>query len=30
MGSPDYSVTFKSEQVTTFVPSVSLRYAYNF
>ena len=30
MGSPDYSVTFKSEQVTTLVPSVSLRYAYNF
>ncbi len=30
MGSPDYSVTFKSEQVTTFVPTVSLRYAYNF
>ena len=30
MGSPDYSVTFKSEQVTTLVPGVSLRYAYNF
>lgn len=29
-GSPDYSITFKSEQVTLFVPAVSLRYAYNF
>ena len=29
-GSPDYSIAFKSEQVTTLVPSVSLRYAYNF
>lgn len=30
MGSPDYSITFKSEQVTTLVPTVSLHYAYNF
>lgn len=30
MGSPDYSITFKSEQVTTLVPTVSLYYAYNF
>ena len=30
MGSPDYSVTFKSEQVTSFVPTISLHYAYNF
>ena len=30
MGSPGYSITFKSEQVTTLVPTVSLHYAYNF
>lgn len=30
IGSPDYSVTFKSEQVTSFVPTISLHYAYNF
>lgn len=29
-GSPGYSVSFKSEQVTLFVPAVSLRYAYHF
>lgn len=29
-GSPGYSISSKTEQVTLFVPSVSLRYAYNF
>ena len=29
-GSPGYSISSKTEQVTLFVPAVSLRYAYNF